>query len=76
MGTNWEMRATLPELLCFCLCKEEEIFVQPISWNDLTLTAGGPAKPPVCAHAVQGSPVATLLSIIFFKKGYIKVLIV
>lgn len=45
-GTNWEMRATLPVLLCFCLCKEKEMFVRPISQNDLPLIAGGPDKPP------------------------------
>ena len=45
-GVNWETRATLPVLLCFCLCKEEEMFVKPISQNYLSLTAGGPAKPP------------------------------
>lgn len=45
-GINWEMRATLLVLLCFCLCKEEEMFVKPISQNGLPLTAGGPAKPP------------------------------
>lgn len=45
-GINWEMRAALLVLLCFCLCKEEEMFVKPISQNGLPLTAGGPAKPP------------------------------
>lgn len=53
VNINKETRETLPVLSCFCLCKEEEMFVKPISQNGLPLTAGGPAKPPLhpsCIH--------------------------
>lgn len=74
-GTNWEMRATFPALLCFCLCKEKEMFIRPISQNDLPWQRGILTNLPLetfaCAHRVQGSPVAPLLSMAPFtwKKG-------
>lgn len=36
-------------LLCFCLCKEEEMFVKLISQNESPLMEGGPVELP-CAH--------------------------
>lgn len=53
---NKETRETLPVLSCFCLCKEEEMFVKPISQNGLPLTARGPAKPPLHTSLHPQSP--------------------
>jgi len=74
VGINWETRATLPVLSCFCLCKEEEMFVKPISQNELSLRAGGPAEPPAgsfCLHTRRaGSPVGPLLSAIPLEEAH------